>query len=55
MALEQESRRLRASGSTFCEPGPPMPYPPDEPQPDTDGCNPWERHTQPLQLGDEPV
>ena len=53
MALEQESRRLRASGPTFCEPGPTVPYPPDEPQPDTDGCNPWERQAQPLRLGDD--
>ena len=49
MELEQRSRRLRLNGSTggsaFCEPGPtaPIPYPPDEPQPDTDGCSPWER------------
>jgi MoaA/NifB/PqqE/SkfB family radical SAM enzyme len=53
--LEQRSRRLRPGGSAFCEPGPPVPipYPPDEPQPDTDGCGPWERRARPLRLGQD--
>ena len=54
MELEQASRPLHAGDSTFCDPGlQPVPYPPGTPQPDTDGCKPWQRRAQAPRLGDD--